>query len=254
MILVTNDDGIQAKGIQALVSMAERHGEVVVFAPMGGQSGMAHAITTREPIFLEDRGNQGGTRYYACSGTPVDCVKLALNQVLDRKPDFVLSGINHGSNTSSSIIYSGTMGAAIEACLHGIDAIGFSLDTHRADADFDASVRFAEQVLLKVMETELPPYVCLNVNIPEIPAEEVKGLRVCRQTKGLWVEEFVRRQNPDGKSYYWLTGKFHNLEPEEQDTDQWAVDNGYVSVVPISVDLTAHGMIGELKNLGYESR
>ncbi len=246
LILVINDDGITAPGIRTLISVMKTIGEVVVVAPDGPQSGMGHAITINSTLHLEkvtiDDGNQ---LEYSCSGTPADCVKLGIRQVLDRRPDICVSGINHGSNASINVIYSGTMSAALEAGIEGIPAIGFSLCDYNWNADFEACKAPIKTITENVLKHGLNDGVVLNVNIPNLKKEDLKGIKICRQARANWEEEFDKRQTPFGKDYYWLTGKFVNLDKGE-DTDQWALDNGYVSVVPVQFDLTAHQSIQQL--------
>lgn len=246
LILVTNDDGVDAKGIKELIKIAALFGEVVVVAPERGQSGMSHSVSLNDPIYLNKIKSEPGLTIYSCSGTPVDCVKIALHKVLDKHPDLIISGINHGSNASVSAIYSGTVAAAREGSLNGIPSIGFSLLDHSSDADFSASVIYVEKIVKKVIQNGIPKRTCLNVNIPNIVNEKIKGIKICRQTSGKWIEEFDYRTSPNKRDYYWLTGKFKNFEPEAEDTDEWALGNNYVSVVPIEVDLTSHSVLDEL--------
>ena len=245
LILVTNDDGFFAGGLKALVEVAKELGEVVVVAPEESQSGMSHAITIKQPIRINKKKEENGCKIYSCSGTPVDCVKLALNQLLDRKPDVLVSGINHGSNASVSVIYSGTMAAAIEGGVNDIRSIGFSLLDYASDANFTQSKVYVRRILENVLKNGIPTDICLNVNIPAI--ESIKGIKVCRQTRGFWQEEFDKRTDPFNRDYYWLTGYFKNHEPDASDTDEWALSNGYVSVVPIRVDYTSLDYISELQ-------
>lgn len=251
LILVTNDDGYQARGIRRLIELAKEMGDVLVVAPEDGQSGMSHAISIKKPIRVTKKHEENGFKEYTCSGTPVDCVKLALNEFLDRKPDLLLSGINHGSNASVSVIYSGTMAAAIEGGVNGIPSVGFSLLDHSPDAGMDAAVNYARRVLKEVMKNGIPPEICLNVNIPAIPEREIKGVKICRQTKGHWQEEFDKRTDPFSRDYYWLTGYFNNYEPGADDTDEWALQNGYVSIVPIRVDYTCFDFIEPLRKRNF---
>jgi len=239
LILVTNDDGITAPGIKALVEAMKTIGEVVVVAPDSPQSGMGHAITINKPLRLQQIELFEGVKSFSCSGTPVDCVKLANNKVLDRKPDLCVSGINHGSNSSINIIYSGTMSAAVEASLEQIPSIGFSLLDYAIEADFSAAKEYAITIAKQVLENGIPKSSLLNVNIPKLPFELIKGMRICRQAVAKWEEEYIERIDPFGKKYYWLTGKFVNYDHGE-DTDEWSLANGYVSVVPVQHDLTAH--------------
>jgi len=238
-ILVTNDDGVASKGLRALIEEASRFGRVTVVAPEHGMSGMSHAITMSNPLYLREVRRRDDVAVYACSGTPVDCVKLAIDHVMkDEAPTLVLSGINHGANSNISVIYSGTLGAAMEGFSYGIPSIGFSLIDHDTEADLTAARHYVRRVLATVLEHNGNAPVCLNVNVPTLPLEDIKGIRVCRQTKGYWMEEFVRKSDPRGRDYYWLTGRFVNLEPDDPDTDEWALANGYVSVVPVTLDLT----------------
>ena len=250
LILVTNDDGISAPGILHLANIAKQFGDVYVIAPDKPQSGMGHAITINSTLRIHKTNfHQGVALEYSCTGTPVDCVKMAVNKLLGRKPDLVISGINHGSNSSINVIYSGTMSAAIEGSLEGASSVGFSLADYGIDADFSATTPFIEKIINSCLKNELPKGVCLNVNFPKLKSEEIAGLKICRQAKANWVEDFEERQDPYGRAYYWLTGKFVNFEPEATDTDEWALKNSYVSVVPIMHDLTAHQYINHLKNV-----
>lgn len=251
LILVTNDDGITAPGILTLISIAKELGEVVVVAPDSPQSGMGHAITVNDTLFLNKTSSeQDEILSYSCSGTPVDCVKLAVHEVLKRKPDLCISGINHGSNSSINVIYSGTMSAAVEAGIEGIPAIGFSLLDYNWGADFESSKAFVKNIIKEVLANKLPEGVILNVNIPRLKEEEIKGIKVCRQAKAYWVEKFDKRQTPQGRDYYWLTGEFVNQDSGE-DTDEWALKNGYISVVPVQFDLTAHHAIQKLNTYNF---
>ena len=248
LILVTNDDGIEANGLKALIDTARNLGRIVVVAPECPQSGMSHAITVKKPLEVEKISEEEGFVFYKCNGTPVDCVKIALNQLLDEAPDIIISGINHGSNSSSSVFYSGTMGAAIEGCINGIPSVGFSLLSLDPDADFSASRNVAGKIIRKVLSNGLPKSICLNVNVPFIPEEKIAGIKVARQTRGLWKEEFDKRTDPLGRDYYWLTGNFHNTEPDALDTDEWALKNNYVSIVPLHPDLTCYNTLDIIKN------
>lgn len=246
-ILVTNDDGIHAPGIHALVSAVKHLGRIIVVAPDKPQSGMGHAITLNEPLRLKPSNVFGDIEAYACSGTPVDCVKLAKDKILHKTPDLCVSGINHGSNSSINIIYSGTMSAAMEAGIEGIPAVGFSLLNYALDADFSGAAHYASIIAEEVMKSGLPSGTILNVNIPYLNKEEINGIKICRQANAKWVEEYDQRTDPHGRPYYWLTGKFVNFDAGE-DTDEWALTNGYVSVVPVHYDLTAHNAISYFKN------
>jgi 5'-nucleotidase len=240
LILVSNDDGVQAKGLAALIEVVKPFGDVFVVAPEKGESGKGHAITINMPIRARLVHQQDNVTIYSCTGTPVDSVKLALNQLIPRRPDFMVSGINHGSNASISVIYSGTMGAAIEGCLNSIPSAGFSLLNHSSDADFTAAKTVVREVFANMIEFGLPLGVCLNVNVPDIPLKSIKGVRICRQTKGVWKEEYEKRMDPHKGTYYWLTGDFHNFEPNATDTDEWALAKGYAAIVPVEVDLTSY--------------
>lgn len=240
LILVVNDDGYEAKGLKNLVEVASKFGEVLVVAPDGPRSGMSHAITMHIPLRIKKISEENGIRVYTTNGTPVDCVKLAQKVILKGEyPDLVLSGINHGSNSAISILYSGTMAAALEAAFENIPSIGFSVQSYDADANFDLANQIAETVIQQVINDGLPERTCLNVNIPDIPKEDCLGIRVTRQAKGYWKEDLVPYMDPYGKEYYWLTGSFLNLDDGE-DTDEWALSHKYASVHPVHFDLTAH--------------
>lgn len=248
LILVTNDDGVFSPGIKHLSSIAKSFGDVVVLAPDKPQSGMGHAITINSTLRLERTNYHGVETELACTGTPVDCVKMAVNNILKKRPDLVLSGINHGSNSSINVIYSGTMSAAIEGALEGSPSIGFSLCDYALEADFNSSTKFIKQLIEHALNKKMPKGVCYNVNIPKLRENDIKGIKFVRQAKANWVERFDERKDPYGRSYYWLTGEFVNFEPEANDTDEWALANGYVSVVPTQADLTAHNYLNEIKN------
>lgn len=238
LILIANDDGIIAPGIRALVEAMQNLGDVVVVAPDSPQSGMGHAITIHDPLRIEEVEVFGNhIKSWQCSGTPADCVKIAIDKILHRKPDLCVSGINHGSNSSINVIYSGTMSAAMEAAIDGIPAVGFSLLNYAFDADFTGAKYYAEHIARQVLENGLPKGCLLNVNIPDLPIDKIGGIKVCRQADAKWAEEFDERRDPSGKKYYWLTGKFENFD-QGTDTDVWALDNGYVSIVPVKYDLT----------------
>lgn len=240
LILVTNDDGITAPGIRALISVMKELGEVVVVAPDSPQSGTGHAITVNNTLYINKVNIDPEIDIeYSCSGTPVDCVKFAVSEILKRKPDLCVSGVNHGANSSINVIYSGTMSAAVEAGIEGIPAIGFSLLDYNWNADFEPIKASIKKITEEVLENGLPEGVILNVNFPKLKEKEIKGIKICRQAKAMWQERFDKRQTPMGKDYYWLTGKFVNLDKGE-DTDEWALENGYISVVPVQFDLTAH--------------
>jgi 5'-nucleotidase len=248
LILVSNDDGITAKGIRTLVDIMKRIGDVVVVAPDGPQSGMGHAITVGETLRLEETTIFDGVRAFECSGTPADCVKIARHFVLKgeaRQPDIVVSGINHGSNTSISVLYSGTMSAAIEGAIEGTPAIGFSLCDYSHNADFSHVEPYVDRITRQVLARGLPKGVALNVNFPPKRHENIKGIRICRQSNAKWVEDFDQRFDPNGRRYFWMAGNFVNFDKGE-DNDEWAIANNYVSVVPVQFDLTAHEAIARL--------
>ena len=249
LILVTNDDGITAPGIRALIEVMNELGDVCVVAPDSPQSGMGHAITVNETLYVDkvivDR-NAGQTEY-SCSGTPADCVKLAVNEILGRKPDLCVSGINHGSNSSINVIYSGTMSAAVEAGTQGIPAIGFSLLDYSMEADFSPVKKFVRQITGQCLKFGMPKGVVLNVNFPKLQENDIRGIKVCRQADAHWRENFDKRVNPLGREYYWLTGEFIN-EDGGEDTDEWALRHGFVSVVPVQFDLTAHHAIKDINS------
>jgi 5'-nucleotidase len=245
-ILVTNDDGINAPGIRALISVMAEIGKVIVVAPDSPQSAMGHAITINSTLYLNKvSAENADITEYACSGTPVDCVKLAVNEILKMKPDLCVSGVNHGSNSSINVIYSGTMSAAVEAGIEGIPAIGFSLLDYAWSANFEAIKPFIKKIALEVLSKKMTEGTVLNVNFPKLKQEDIKGIKICRQAKALWMERFDKRQTPFGKDYYWLTGEFVNQDKGE-DTDEWALANGYISIVPVQFDLTAHHAIAQL--------
>lgn len=242
-ILVVNDDSIYSPGIRALVEVVSKLGNVTVVAPDKPQSGMGHAITLNDMIRLNEEDLFGkDIPAYSCSGTPADCVKLAKDVIYNKLPDLCVSGINHGANSSINVIYSGTMSAAMEAGIEGIPAIGFSLCDYSEEADMNPAKKVVESISKKMLKTGLPPNTLLNVNIPSPSAGEIKGIKVCRQAKARWQEDFHERQDPRGNKYYWLTGKFVNLDKGE-DTDVSALEKNFVSVVPVQFDLTAYNAI-----------
>lgn len=247
LILVSNDDGITSKGIKVLIHLMKQIGDVVVVAPDSPQSGMGHAITIGNTLRLNESDIFGDdVMAFECSGTPADCIKLAKFYVLkDRKPDLVVSGINHGSNTSISILYSGTMSAAVEAAMEGFPSIGFSLCDYGPNADFAHAESFVEKIAEQVLEKGLPYGVTLNVNIPPKQNEAIMGIKICRQAHAKWQEEFDQRYDPNGRRYFWLAGNFVNFDKGE-DNDEWAIANNYISVVPCQFDMTAHHAINIL--------
>jgi len=249
LILITNDDGITAPGIRTLIEILNDFGDVFVVAPDSPQSGMGHAITLDSTLHIEALNiNDGPQIEYSCSGTPADCVKLAINEILNRKPDLCVSGINHGSNSAINVLYSGTMSAAIEAGIEGIPSIGFSLLDHSWNANFEPLKPFIKTIVKNVLDKKMPEGIVLNVNFPK---DEIKGLKICRQAKSNWIEEFDKRTSPQGKDYYWLTGKFENQD-HGTDTDIYALENGYASIVPVQFDLTAHHYIQNLNTWNFE--
>jgi len=252
LVLVTNDDGINAPGIRTLISVVKNIGDVIVVAPDSPQSGMGHAITINSTLHSSKITPKNSEIIeYSCSGTPADCVKLAINELMPRKPDLCVSGINHGSNSSINVIYSGTMSAAIEAGIEGVPAIGFSLLDYSWNADFSHSKDFIRKITLNALNNGIPKGVVLNVNIPAVKKSDIKGVKICRQAKAYWVEEFDKRKNPLGQEYYWLTGKFVNKDQGE-DTDEWALKNNYISIVPVEFDLTAHHAIQGLNEWDFK--
>ena len=237
VILVVNDDGVTAPGIHNLVEAVKDLGKIVVVAPDKAQSGMGHAITIGVPLRLHKVNFFGDIEAYQCTGTPVDCVKLAVDKVLHSKPDICISGINHGANHSINVIYSGTMSAAVEAAIESIPAVGFSLLDYSLEADFTAARKYARMIVEELLKTPPEKHTVLNVNIPIGRPDEIKGLKICRQAYAKYEEDFLERTDPHGRKYYWLTGEFVNFD-EGSDTDVWALANKYVSVVPVQFDLT----------------
>lgn len=238
LILVCNDDGIDANGVHELVDRLVKYGHVVCVCPDGAQSGKSMAITVDQAMRVKRYDDYNGAEMYSVNGTPVDCVKLAMFAVLKQKPDLLVSGINHGSNAAINVVYSGTMGAAFEACACGVPAIGFSLTTHRHDADFTGCYPFVDHIVEGVLANGLPEGVCLNVNIPVCTPYPTE-MRLTRAAKGRWTDEYREYIDPHGRPFYWLTGKFENDEPENADTDEWLLAHGIVSVVPEALDRTA---------------
>jgi len=246
LIFLTNDDGIQATGLNKLIEAVRPFGELFVVAPDVPRSGMSSAISAFNPIRATLLKKEKDLTVYSCTGTPVDCVKLGLNKLLDRKPDIILSGINHGSNAAICVVYSGTMGAAIEGCINCIPSIGISLTDHSPRADFSQAVKFGKSVTEKVLSIGLPEGICLNLNVPDVP--NVKGLKVCSQTKGYWTKEFMEMKDPVGRTIYWLTGDFFNQEPENTLSDEWALGQGYAALVPLRIDMTDYSFLEKIKD------
>ncbi|WP_320815845.1 5'/3'-nucleotidase SurE [Flavobacterium sp.] len=248
LILVTNDDSIISPGIRTLIAIMKTIGDVVVVAPDSPQSAMGHAITLNNTLHVDKVNLDPDLLHeYSCSGTPVDCVKMAVREILKRKPDLCVSGINHGSNSSINVIYSGTMSAAVEAGIQGIPAIGFSHLDYSWETNLELIKEWVKKITLEVLEKGLPEGVVLNVNFPKEKNGPIKGVKVCRQAKANWEEKFDKRTNPQGKEYYWLSGEFVNKD-KGQDTDEWALENGYASIVPVQFDLTAHHAIQTINN------
>ncbi len=245
-ILITNDDSIAAPGIKALTEVMQELGDIYIIAPDSAQSGMGHAITINSTLELKHiPGFLGTENAYSCSGTPVDCVKMGVHEVMKSRPDLCVSGINHGSNSSINVIYSGTMSAAVEGGIEGIPSIGFSLCDYSWEANFETIKPYIKKIALEVLEKGLPEGVVLNVNFPK--TDQIKGIKICRQAKAAWEEEFDKRTNPMGKDYYWLSGKFVNYDNGE-DTDEWALAHDYISIVPVHFDLTAYHAIQHLNS------
>jgi 5'-nucleotidase len=248
VILVTNDDGFTAPGIMNLVDAVKDLGKIIVVAPDRPQSGMGHAITIGQPLRLHKVHTFGDIEAYSCTGTPVDCVKLAVDKVLHRKPDLCLSGINHGANHSINVIYSGTMSAAVEAAIESIPSAGFSLLDYNIEADFTGAKKYARIIVEKMLKKKLDKHAVFNVNIPSVPEELLNGIMICKQAYAKYEEDFVERVDPNGRKYYWLTGEFINFD-KGKDTDVWALANNYVSVVPVQFDLTNYVLKAKLKKL-----
>lgn len=252
LILVTNDDGISAKGIHSLALTMMEFGEVVMIAPDKPQSGMGHAITINHPLRLSKSNIHPEIEAYACTGTPVDCVKLGIYEILKKKPDLIVSGINHGANTATNVLYSGTMSAAVEGAMEGIPSIGFSYYDYNANADFNLAIEVVRKVTAEVLKTGMDKGICLNVNVPKIDKSNFKGIKVCRQAHAFWEDRFDKREDQFGRPYYWLTGDFAQVD-QDTDSDLFAIEQGFASVVPTQFDLTAYSSIEKLKNLEHES-
>lgn len=237
VILITNDDGVTAPGITNLVDAVKDLGKIIVVAPDKPQSGMGHAITIGQPLRLHKINISHDIETWSCTGTPVDCVKLAVDKILHRKPDLCLSGINHGANHSINVIYSGTMSAAVEAAIESIPSVGFSLLDYSIEADFEGAKKYARFIVQKLLKQKTDKHLVLNVNVPAVPASQIRGMKICRQAYAKYVEDFIERNDPHGRRYYWLTGEFVNFD-KGKDTDVWALAHNYVSVVPVQFDLT----------------
>tara|TARA_B110000027_G_scaffold127590_1_gene147086 strand:- start:45 stop:809 length:765 start_codon:yes stop_codon:yes gene_type:complete len=247
LILITNDDGYSSKGIKALINAVKNLGKILIVAPDSPQSGMGHAISVNKPIRCYKTNFFDSVEAYCCTGTPVDCIKMGLYLLKDKKPDLILSGINHGSNVSTNILYSGTMSAAVEGALSGIPSVGYSLTDYSDDADFQYSEKIVQIISKKVIKEGLKKGTCLNVNIPNIKENQIKGIKVCRQGRAFWDDTFDHRKDPLGKDYYWLTGSFSSKE-QALDTDINYLENNYVTIVPTQFDMTCHDSVDELKN------
>jgi 5'-nucleotidase len=246
LIFITNDDGISSKGIRALFDAVAPFGEVVLIAPDSAQSGMGHAITINHPLRLES-SNLFDCTAYSCTGTPVDCVKLGVYEVMGRKPDLIVSGINHGANVATNVLYSGTMSAAVEGAMEGIPAIGFSLDSFESDADFELAKEVVASLVQKVLKNGMPNGVCLNVNIPAIKKSEYQGIKICKQANAYWDDRFDKRKDQFNRTYYWLTGDFIDQD-HATDTDVYWMGKGFATLVPTQYDLTAYSVMNELEN------
>jgi 5'-nucleotidase len=252
LILVTNDDGIHAPGLRFLIETIRPLGDILIVAPDKPQSAMGHAVTIQVPLRMHMHAEKPGYREYSCNGTPADCVKLAEKVIIRGKPDLIVSGINHGSNASINVLYSGTMAAVIEGAMENVPSIGFSLNDYSPSANFSHCAKIITSVALKVLKSGLPDGVCLNVNIPALNGSPMKGIKVTKQAKAFWNENFDERKDPHKRDYYWLKGEFVNLETDN-DNDHWAINNNYVSIVPIQIDLTAYQMIDTIKGWDLEA-
>jgi len=249
-ILITNDDGVKSKGISALIDMMRPYGDITVVAPFEAQSGMSAALTIGKPLRLTELKSEKGLKVFACSGTPADCVKMAMNQLFfNNLPDLLVSGINHGSNSSIAALYSGTLGAAAEGTVYGVPSIGLSLCSHDPRADFSSAVYFGKIILDQFLKEPAKPNIYLNVNFPDIAREEIKGIKFSHQGKGQWIKEFEGRTDPYGFKYYWMTGEFFNLEPDNKESDHNVVADGYVSIVPHKIDSTDYQEIKRLESI-----
>ena len=246
LLLLTNDDGIHASGLHNLIDAVRPLGEIIVVAPDVARSGMSGAITHSIPVRATLIKEEEGLTVYSCTGTPVDCVKLSLNKLLNRRPDILLSGINHGSNAAVCVFYSGTIGAVFEGCISGIPSAGISLTDHSPNADFRYAAEYGKMIAEKVIKYGLPDGICLNLNVPDFPV--VKGLKVCSQTKGRWINEYMEMKDPVGRTVYWLTGDFLNQEPENKNSDEWALDNGYAALVPLNINMTDYSFLGKIRD------
>lgn len=252
LILISNDDGYKAKGINSLVDMVRPLGDILVCAPEGPRSGYACAFSATTPLTLSLRDKQDGLQIWSSNGTPVDCVKLALSQLVDRRPALVLGGINHGDNGSVNTHYSGTMGVVMEGCMKYIPSVAFSLCDYREDADFEPMRPYVERFTRRVLEKGLPKGVCLNINFPLLAEDgsDYKGVKVCRMAYGTWCNEVTKCHHPRGYDYYWMVGHYRNDEPDADDTDNWALQHGYVAITPTRMDVTAYDCLEDLRSEG----
>ena len=243
--MISNDDGYAAKGISSLVEYVRGFGDIVVCAPESARSGYSCAFSSELPLRLSLKHSEEHLQIWACNGTPVDCLKIAFSQLCDRIPDLVLSGINHGDNASVNTHYSGTMGVAREGCMKGVPSIAFSLCNYSADADFSPTARLIKIITGRVLEDGLPKNVCLNVNFPD--AQQFNGVKVCRMCNGVWENELVKERHPRGYDYFWMVGQFRDTEPTAEDTDEWALANGYVAITPTTIDVTAYSVMDKIE-------
>ncbi|MEE3445389.1 MAG: 5'/3'-nucleotidase SurE [Prevotella sp.] len=250
LLLISNDDGYLAKGINCLVEMLSDLGDIIVCAPEDARSGFSCAFSATAPLRLQCRAQRPGVEIWSCTGTPVDCVKMALAEIVPRTPDLVIGGINHGDNASVNAHYSGTMGVTLEGCMKYIPSVAFSLCDHREDADFEPLRPLIHEIIQRVLHEGLPLGVCLNVNFPLLEESGYKGVRVCRMAKGTWGQEVTKCHHPRGYDYWWMVGSYTNDEPEAEDTDNWALTHGYVAITPTQIDITAYQAMDKIKSWG----
>ena len=250
LLLISNDDGYLAKGINCLVEMLSDLGDIIVCAPEDARSGFSCAFSATAPLRLQCRAQRPGVEIWSCTGTPVDCVKMALAEIVPRTPDLVIGGINHGDNASVNAHYSGTMGVTLEGCMKYIPSVAFSLCDHREDADFEPLRPLIHEIIQRVLHEGLPLGVCLNVNFPLLEESGYKGVRVCRMAKGTWGQEVTKCHHPRGYDYWWMVGSYTNDEPEAEDTDNWALTHGFVAITPTQIDVTAYQAMDKIKSWG----
>ena len=250
LLLISNDDGYLAKGINCLVEMLSDLGDIIVCAPEDARSGFSCAFSATVPLRLQCRAQRPGVEIWSCTGTPVDCVKMALAEIVPRTPDLVIGGINHGDNASVNAHYSGTMGVTLEGCMKYIPSVAFSLCDHRENADFEPLCPLIREITQRVLREGLPLGVCLNVNFPLLEDRGYKGVRVCRMAKGTWGQEVTKCHHPRGYDYWWMVGSYTNDEPEAEDTDNWALTHGYVAITPTQIDITAYQAMDKIKSWG----